>query len=202
MVLMVRLLWVFVFLGFGLAVSAQDDPVLMRINGKEVLRSEFERSYNKDGTSVGAGRKALDVYVNKFIDFRLKIEAAEVAGLDTSCVFQKEQDEYRRCLIKSYLTDEKTAEQAARQYYDKMKSDRRAGRVYVKHIFKYLPRIFPVIPCVRWSLGWILSIGLLQRKGKVRRLSMLASSNFPMRRKRFGWVGCRCRRSLRILYSG
>ena len=85
MVLMVRLLWVFVFLGFGLAVSAQDDPVLMRINGKEVLRSEFERSYNKDRpTSVGAGRKALDVYVNKFIDFRLKIEAAEVAGLDTS----------------------------------------------------------------------------------------------------------------------
>ena len=46
MVLMVRLFWVFFFLGFGLAVSAQDDPVLMRINGKEVLRSEFERSYN------------------------------------------------------------------------------------------------------------------------------------------------------------
>jgi peptidyl-prolyl cis-trans isomerase SurA len=69
MVLMVRLFWVFFFLGFGLAVSAQDDPVLMRINGKEVLRSEFERSYNKGGTSVGAGRKALDVYVNKFIDF-------------------------------------------------------------------------------------------------------------------------------------
>ena len=94
----------------------------MRINGKEVLRSEFERSYNKGGTSVGAGRKALDAYVNKFIDFRLKIEAAEVAGLDTSRVFQKEQDEYRRCLIKSYLTDEETAEQEARQYYDKMKS--------------------------------------------------------------------------------
>ena len=80
---------------------------------QEVLRSEFERSYNKGGTSVGAGRKALDAYVNKFIDFRLKIEAAEVAGLDTSRVFQKEQDEYRRCLIKSYLTDEETAEQEA-----------------------------------------------------------------------------------------
>ena len=151
--------------GSGLAVSAQDDPVLMRINGKEVLRSEFERSYNKGGTSVGAGRKALDAYVNKFIDFRLKIEAAEVAGLDTSRVFQKEQDEYRRCLIKSYLTDEETAEQEARQYYDKMKSGRRAGRVYVKHILNIFPRIFPVIPCVRWSPGWILSTGLLQRKG-------------------------------------
>ena len=140
MVLMIRLLLVFIFLGFGWAVSAQDDPVLMRINGKEVLRSEFERSYNKDSGAVGAGRRALEAYVNKFIDFRLKIDAAEVAGLDTSRIFQKELDEYRCCLIKSYLTDEETAEQVARQYYDKMKSGRRAGRVRVKHIFKYLPQ--------------------------------------------------------------
>lgn len=137
---MIRLLLVFIFLGFGWAVSAQDDPVLMRINGKEVLRSEFERSYNKDSGAVGAGRRALEAYVNKFIDFRLKIDAAEVAGLDTSRIFQKELDEYRCCLIKSYLTDEETAEQVARQYYDKMKSGRRAGRVRVKHIFKYLPQ--------------------------------------------------------------
>ena len=81
MVLMVRLFWVFFFLGFGLAVSAQDDPVLMRINGKEVLRSEFERSYNKGGTSVGAGRKALDAYVNKFIDFRLKNRGCRSCGI-------------------------------------------------------------------------------------------------------------------------
>ena len=146
MVLMVRLFWVFFFLGFGLAVSAQDDPVLMRINGKEVFRSEFERSYNKGGTSVGAGRKALDAYVNKFIDFRLKIEAAEVAGLDTSRVFQKEQDEYRRCLIKSYLTDEETAEQEARQYYDKMKSvkfPRRSLRreLRIRPFWKFLTRL-------------------------------------------------------------
>ena len=202
MVLMVRLLWVFVFLGFGLAVSAQDDPVLMRINGKEVLRSEFERSYNKDGTSVGAGRKALDVYVNKFIDFRLKIEAAEVAGLDTSCVFQKEQDEYRRCLIKSYLTDEKTAEQAARQYYDKMKSDRRAGRVYVKHIFKYLPQNISghTLREVEFRMDSIYRA--LAKEGESTPSFDACVEHFPMRRKRFGWVGCRCRRSLRILYSG
>lgn len=57
MVLMVRLFWVFFFLGFGLAVSAQDDPVLMRINGKEVLRSEFERAIIRAvPLSVQAGR--------------------------------------------------------------------------------------------------------------------------------------------------
>ena len=140
MVLMVRLLLMLIFLGFGLAVAAQKDPVLMRINGKEVLRSEFERSYNKNGIRTGAGQRDLDAYVNKYIDFRLKIEAAEVAGLDTSRAFQKSQDDYRRCLIKSYLTDEEMTEHAARQYYDKMKAGGHAGRVHVKHIFKYLPQ--------------------------------------------------------------
>ena len=73
MVLMVRLLLVFVFLGFGLAVSAQDNPVLMRINGKEIYRSEFERSYNKSSFSVGTDRKSLEAYANKFIDFIISL---------------------------------------------------------------------------------------------------------------------------------
>lgn len=137
---MVRLFLLFVFLGLGGTVPAQEDPVLMRINGKEVLRSEFERGYKKERASAGASRKALDAYVNRFIDFKLKIEAAEAAGMDTSRLFRKEQDGYRCSLIKSYLTDEEATEQAARRYYGKMKSGRRASRVYVKHIFKYLPQ--------------------------------------------------------------
>ena len=35
-----------IFLWLGWNVFAQQDPVLMRINGKDVLRSEFEYSYN------------------------------------------------------------------------------------------------------------------------------------------------------------
>ena len=30
---------------FGISVFAQEDPVLMRVNGKDILRSEFEYSY-------------------------------------------------------------------------------------------------------------------------------------------------------------
>lgn len=183
---MVRLFWVFVFLGFGLSVSAQDDPVLMRINGKEVFRSEFEHSYNKDGASVGAGRKALDAYVNKFIDFRLKVEAAEVAGLDSSRVFRKEQDEYRHRLIKSYLTDEEAEEQDARQYYEKMKSDRRVGKVYVKHIFKYLPQNISGYTLCEVESRMDSIYNTLTKEGAVHRFSMLVSSSFPMRSRRFG----------------
>lgn len=137
---MVRLFFTFTLLWFGLAASAQHDPVLMRINGKEILRSEFERAYHNDNPSANADRKALNNYVDLFVNSKLKVAAAEAAGIDTTRAFREESDDYRRQLLKSYLTDEEAAERAARQSYDKMKSGQRTGQVRVQHIFKYLPQ--------------------------------------------------------------
>ena len=137
---MIRLFLILVLFGFGGTVLAQHDPVVMRVNGKEVLRSEFEFFYNKANPSVRVSFKELGAYASRFADFKLKIAAAEAAGLDTSRTFREEQNGYRRRLMKVYLTDEGMAERAARSYYDKMKSARYAGRVCAKHIFIYLPQ--------------------------------------------------------------
>lgn len=123
-------------------VSAQTDPVLMRIGGKEVLRSEFERACLKEGIA-GTDRKGLDACLSRFIDTKLKVAAAEAAGLDTSRTFLQEQEAYRRRLVKSYLADAEEAEQAARCYYEKQKSRHRAGQIRVKHIFRRLPQNIP-----------------------------------------------------------
>ena len=119
---------------------AQQDPVLMRINGKDVLRSEFEYIYNKNNALAGVEQKTLKEYVDLFVNFKLKVAAAEAAGIDTTRAFREELEGYRRQLAKSYLTDENVSELAARQVYDKMKANHRAGQVRVSHIFKYLPQ--------------------------------------------------------------
>lgn len=137
---MIRLFLILVLFGFGGTVLAQHDPVVMRVNGKEVLRSEFEHFYNKANPSARVSFKELGTYASRFADFKLKIAAAEAAGLDTSRTFREEQNDYRRRLMKVYLTDEGMAERVARSYYDKMKSARYAGRVCAKHIFVYLPQ--------------------------------------------------------------
>ena len=129
-----------IFLLATLTAVAQTDPVLMRINGKDVLRSEFEYAYNKQSKLTGTGQKTLKEFVDLFADSKLKVAAAEAAGIDTTRVFRDKLDNYRRQLAKSYLTDEETTEQVARRFYDKMKADRHAGQVRVSQIFKYLPQ--------------------------------------------------------------
>jgi len=56
----------------------------MRINGKEILRSEFEYIYNKNNALAGIEQKTLSEYVDLFVNFKLKVAAAEAAGLDTN----------------------------------------------------------------------------------------------------------------------
>ena len=120
---------------FGLSAFAQEDPVLMRINGKDITRSEFEYIYNKNNSLNELEAKSLNEYVDLFINFKLKVAAAEAAGIDTTRAFREELNGYRRQLAKSYLTDEEADEAYARQFYDKMKADSRAGHVQVMHIF-------------------------------------------------------------------
>ena len=129
-----------ILLLFGLAVVAQPDPVLMRVNGKDVLRSEFEYACKTNGELAGAVQNKQKDCVDLFVNFKLKVAEAEAAGLDTAKAFRDKEDSYRRRLVKSYLADEETTEQVARRFYDKMKSGCCAGQVRVSHIYKSLPQ--------------------------------------------------------------
>ena len=120
--------------------SAQQDPVLMTINGKEITRSEFEYIYNKNNAFNDLENKSLKDYVTLFVNFKLKVDAAVNAGIDTTKVFRDELLGYRRQLAKSYLIDEKVNEAEALEYYNKLKNRKQPGSVRVAHIYKSLPQ--------------------------------------------------------------
>lgn len=123
----------------GITIFAQEDPVLMRINGKEVPRSEFEYFYQLHSRGASAKLSPTD-YAQIFINRKLKVAAARTAGLDTIASFRKAQEAYRTELLKSYLTDERVTDSCARVSYNKMKINARDGEVQVMQIFKYLPQ--------------------------------------------------------------
>lgn len=83
-----------------------DDPVLMVVNGKNVAKSEFEYSFHKNGNVEGAvEKKTVEEYVPMFIDYKLKVAAAEAARLDTLTSFQKEFHTYRDMQLTPYMVD-------------------------------------------------------------------------------------------------
>ena len=74
------------------SVFAQEDPVLMRVNGKDILRSEFEYSY-RHRTGNADAKLSPKEYAELFAQSKLKVEAAKVAGLDTTTMFRKLQED-------------------------------------------------------------------------------------------------------------
>lgn len=127
------------FCFFGISVFAQEDPVLMRVNGKDILRSEFEYSY-RHRTGNADAKLSPKEYAELFAQSKLKVEAAKVAGLDTTTMFRKLQEAWRSQLLKSYLTDKQVLDSCIRVLYQDRGLKGLGSRVRIMQIFKYLPQ--------------------------------------------------------------
>ncbi len=102
----------------AMTVLAQSDPVLMTINGKPITRSEFEYSYNKNNTDGVIDKKSIEDYVPLFIDFKLKVAAAEEARYDTLAAIQKDLRSYREQMLLPTIVDKDFIEREARATYE------------------------------------------------------------------------------------
>lgn len=104
----------------SLTAAAQDDPVVMRINGTPVTRSEFEYNYNKNNSEGVIDKKNVEEYVDLFVNYKLKVLAALDDHLDTLSSYQKEFRTYRDQQIRPLLVPEGAKEKEVRKYYDGM----------------------------------------------------------------------------------
>ncbi len=104
------------------AASAQtSDPVIMRINGQPVLRSEFEYSYNKNNSDGVIDKKTVEEYVELFVNYKLKVCAALDAHLDTLTSYQQEFAQYRDQQVLPMLVTDADMEAQAHAIYDETK---------------------------------------------------------------------------------
>ncbi|MCA0429139.1 MAG: peptidyl-prolyl cis-trans isomerase [Bacteroidetes bacterium] len=117
------------------------DPVVMEINGKPVLKSEFEAVYKKNsGKDVQNNTKSVKEYVDLFSLFKSKVFEAESLGLDTLTSFKNELSGYRRQLAAPYLTDKSTNDNLLHEAYDRLKTEVRASHILVRLPETALPK--------------------------------------------------------------
>lgn len=100
------------------AVAQTADPVIMTINGKPVPRSEFEYSFNKNNSEGVIDKKNVEEYVDLFINYKLKVEAALDAKYDTLQSFKDEFTQYRDQQVRPTFVTDEDVEAEARKIYD------------------------------------------------------------------------------------
>lgn len=120
----------------GFAFAQQTDPILMTINKKPITRSEFEYSYHKNNSQGVINKQTVGSYVDMFVNYQLKVIAAEEAHLDTLTSFKQEFAKYRDMQIRHTLITDADVENKARAIYreTQQRVDTAGGLVKPAHI--------------------------------------------------------------------
>jgi len=109
------------------------DPILLTVGGDPVTKSEFEAIYRKNNSKEQTfDKKALEEYLELFINFKLKVKAARVEGRDTGSAFLNELKGYRKQLAQPYLADKDVNERLINEAYERMKKDVKASHILIK----------------------------------------------------------------------
>ncbi|HXB10454.1 MAG TPA: peptidylprolyl isomerase [Bacteroidia bacterium] len=118
----------------ALSSFAQNDPtILMNVGNRPVTLLEFKSMYYKNLSKDSVkSQKALDNYLKLFTEFRLKVNAAIDAKLDTTASFKQEMNEYRQKLAEPYMRDQSVEDQLVKQAYDRMLTDVHAAHILIK----------------------------------------------------------------------
>ncbi len=98
--------------------AAARDTVVMTVAGNDVCLSEF-RHYLDRNSSVRTGKElSVKDFAKMYVDYKMKVQAAVDAGIDTAGSFIDEFTAYRDYELDNYIIDTDYLETTARRSYD------------------------------------------------------------------------------------
>jgi len=124
--------WICLFLLFNLSVLSQAQ-VVATIDGTEIKSDEFLYAFNKNRPKDSpVVIDSLEVYLEQYINFKLKVRAAKKLGLDTGKQFQEELAGYISQIKKPYLENPQSEEALLKEAYKRMQTDLNASHILIK----------------------------------------------------------------------
>jgi peptidyl-prolyl cis-trans isomerase SurA len=113
--------------------AAIEDAILFSVDEKPTIADEFIYVYEKNNFNNDSlyYEDDVDEYFDLFVNFKLKVEAAKAAGIDTSRAFLDEFKTYKEQLIKPYLSATKEQERLVEEAYEHMKYEIDASHILI-----------------------------------------------------------------------
>ncbi len=115
---------------------AQYDPVVMRIAGNSVPLSEFVYAYHKNYPQEERDDDHLEEFAERYLDYKLKVQAALDAHLDTLTTFRMAYESYLDGQsMSSFMTNPQVETEMRKTYEVSRQSvEARGGMIKVAHI--------------------------------------------------------------------
>ncbi|MCX6352278.1 MAG: peptidylprolyl isomerase [Bacteroidetes bacterium] len=123
-----------VFLSLSaMAQKGGKSPELFNMNGEPVTVKEFKYIYEKNNAADKDlyKEKSIRDYLSLYINFKMKVKAANDRGLDTSQEFLREFVNYRGQLAQPYLTDRQVTQNLIDEAYEHLKWELRTSHILI-----------------------------------------------------------------------
>jgi peptidyl-prolyl cis-trans isomerase SurA len=122
----VALIW-----AMPLTQQAQDTGSILTVGTESVSAADFQHVFLKNNRDSLITTASLDEYMELFINFKLKVQAAEAMGMDTVETFQRELAGYRTQLARPYLTNNELLQDLVKQAWERQQEEVRARHILV-----------------------------------------------------------------------
>jgi peptidyl-prolyl cis-trans isomerase SurA len=108
-------------------------PFVFSIDKDKVYADEFERQYLKNINLKEDAVTSKDIrnYLDLYIKFKLKVQDAKDAGLDTATAYVQELQMYRDQLARNYLYDRSVTDALVKEAYDRMQSEVKVSHILI-----------------------------------------------------------------------
>ncbi len=115
--------------------QARDSSVVAILDGEPITVSEIERRYRRSlgGNSSAVPDSAeLRDFLDRYLNFRLKVKAAEDAGIGDLPEIQEEIDTYRLQLARPYMLEQEVLEPIIREVYTRSQDMVDASHILIR----------------------------------------------------------------------
>lgn len=123
------------FFAFLLLLSGLHAQTLFTVDGNPVTKDEFLKAYNKNNSGGKPAEKSYRDYLDLYIRYKLKVQAAYDAQLDTLPAQRTELQNFRNQVAETYLKDETSLDKLVKEAFERGQKD-----IRVAHILITLPK--------------------------------------------------------------
>ena len=129
---MKELKFIVVFFLMAPLVSYAQSISPIQLGNKKISSEEFLKTYNSLVEIDSVTKENQAAFLTDYIDYQLKILAAENAKIADEADFKEEYASFRKELATPYLIDLPTADNLVKQAYQRMKEEKKISQILVK----------------------------------------------------------------------